>query len=1077
MISNNNSVSNIDNEKNENSNSNGVAIIGMAGRFPKAKDIYEFWRNLVEGKDCITFYTDRELEEAGIVPEVLKNPDYVKAKGELEGTDLFDASFFGINPREAELTDPQHRLLLECAWEAMEHAGYDSSKYNGAVGVFAGKSMDFYLILNVLPRVQKKITAGYLQAAIGNDKDSLTTTISYRLNLTGPGITIQTSSSTSLVAVCVACQSLLTYQCDMALAGGITAGPPIKSGYFYETDGIWSPDGHTRAFDAKGRGFVHANGMGMVVLKRLEDALTDGDKIWAVIRGFAVNNDGSKKVSYSAPSVDGQTEVITQALAMADVNPETIQFIETHGTATRLGDPIEMTGLIQAFRSYTEKKQFCAIGSVKTNIGHVDTAAGVVSLIKTALALHNKEIPASLYFEKPNPRIDFENSPFFVNTELQEWKTNGRGFPRRAGITSIGMGGTNAHVILEEAPIQEPSGSAREWQLILLSAKTETALEAKTNEILNFMKTQEDLVLPDLVYTLNVGRRDFNFRRMVLCETLEDAIHHMESRTPGRMIDSVCSDFSSPVIFLCTGAGSQYVNMGKELYQKESIFRENVDKCAAFLAPLLGIDLRSIIYPVEEDSGKSREQLNQTWLAHPALFVVEYSLSQMFMEWGINPAGLIGHSIGELAAACISGCFSLEDGLRLVAARSASMQTQEPGVMLAIHVKEANLMEVLAGWPDICLAAVNGPDFCVISGPIEAVERFKSLLNERHWVYRPLATTHAFHSRMMEPVMVEYEAVLKKVKLNAPRIPIISGVSGSWLTDEEAQNTQYWLEQLRQPVRFSQGIVKILENPSRVFLEIGPGNALCALAQQHKQDESRKAMFSSIRNADQKESDIAFLLKTLGKLWLSGVSTNWNNFYRDEKRHRIPLPTYPFERERYWLEGDKEIQPETRFKPRPEKELEIEKKEPTGPGTGMPSEFMSTSQEEKKELKNEEKETVKARPQLKTIYVPPNNELEKQITMIWEEILGIRPIGIEDNFFELGGHSLLATLFLSRLHEEIEVRLELKTIFENPTIAAIARLAFSEKNKSEEINDLESLLNEIEGLSQDDVQIALSEEK
>ncbi|MCU0287786.1 MAG: type I polyketide synthase [Acidobacteria bacterium] len=700
---------------------NGVAIIGMAGRFPGANNIDEFWNNLENGVECIKIYTDEELIEAGIAPEVLKNPFYMKAKGEVKDVDMFDASFFGINPREAEVTDPQHRMLLECAWESMENAGYDSSKYNGLIGVYAGKSMDYYLLLNVFPRIKKEISAGSLQAAIGNDKDSLTTTISYRMNLTGPAITIQTSSSTSLVAVCVACQSLLTYQCDIALAGGITAGPPIKSGYLFQSGGIWSNDGHTRAFDAESTGFVPGAGMGLVTLKRLDEALADGDNIWAVIKGFAVNNDGCKKVSYAAPSVDAQAIVVAQAIASAGVHPETIGYIETHGTGTNLGDPIEMTALTQAFRASTDKKQFCAIGSVKTNIGHLDNAAGIIGLIKATLALKHKKIPASLHFKTPNPKIDFENSPFFVNTTLREWKT--QGFPRRAGVTSLGMGGTNAHVILEETPIKQTSGTSRSLQLFLLSAKTNTALDKMTANLAAYIKENPGLNMGDVAYTLAVGRKDFNYRRAAICDDLDrDSITTLlEKLTPGRVFETVCTMTDRPVVFMFSGQGAQYVNMALELYTQEPLFRDEMNRCFDILKPILGYDIKEILYPVSE-SGKD---INQTQFTQPLLFIIEYSLAKLFMEWGIMPVGMIGHSIGEFAAACISGCLSLEDSLRLVAARGKLMQDTTAGAMLSVDMNENELMTVLANYPDLSLAAVNSPKHCVVSGKIEAIENFE----------------------------------------------------------------------------------------------------------------------------------------------------------------------------------------------------------------------------------------------------------------------------------------------------------------------------------------------------------------
>jgi phthiocerol/phenolphthiocerol synthesis type-I polyketide synthase E len=1078
------------NENVENTNDlNGIAIIGMAGRFPRAKGIDEFWKNLENGVDCIRFYTDEELIEAGVAPEVIKNPDYVKAKGEVDNVDMFDATFFGINPREAEVTDPQHRMLLECAWEAMEHAGYDSSKYAGPIGVFAGKSMDYYLLLNVYPRIRKEISAGSLQAAIGNDKDSLTTTISYRLDLTGPGITVQTSSSTSLVSVCVACQSLLTYQCDIALAGGITAGPPIKSGYLYQEGNIWSPDGHCRTFDAKAKGFVPGSGMGLVVLKRLEEALADGDNIWAVIKGYAVNNDGYKKVSYSAPSVDAQARMVAEALAAADAHPETLQYIETHGTGTNLGDPIEMTALNQSFRPYTDKKHFCAIGSVKTNIGHLDNASGIAGLIKTALALKHKKIPASLHFETPNPRIDWENSPFFVNTELREWNANtnpdGTPAPRRAGVTSLGMGGTNAHVIVEESPLRPAPGTGREdrrgYHLILVSARTPTALYKMTENLVNYLEenitnpgnpANPVLDLADAAYTLKMGRRDFNHRRMVLCRDFEDAKTTLENLAPAGVLDSVCDIVERPVIFMFSGQGAQYVNMGKELYQKEPVFKENMDKCAGFLAPLMGIDLLELIYPEkEEDIEKNAEQLKQTWITQPVLFMIEYSLARVWMDWGIKPVGMIGHSIGEFTAACLSGCMDLEDALNLVALRGRLMQNMEKGTMLSVvGLKEEEIAGMLE--QGLSLAAVNSPKHCVVSGETRAIEKLEQHLAEKKLFYRRLHTSHAFHSPMMDPIMEEFSETVSKLKLNNPAIPFISGVTGTWSRPEEARSPQYWAEQLRKPVRFSDGIREILTDATRILLEVGPGKSLCELAQQHKinidGNESEPVIFSSIRHIKQNESDMAFLLKTLGELWLQGAVIDWKNYYRNEKRQRIPLPTYPFERERYWLEEiiEKTTAAETGSAVGENPQLEKERAGGTAePGT------------ETAKIEGKTAKTFKPRPQLKNEYVAPTNDIEQRIVAIWEDILGIKPIGIQDNFFDLGGHSLLGTLFLSSVQEELGVRLELRTIFENPFIAAIAALIMNEENKTEGITDIEALVKEIEGLSQDELQTALSESK
>jgi acyl transferase domain-containing protein len=651
----------------------GIAIIGMAGRFPKANNTSEFWRNLRDGIECITFFSDRELKQAGIEPALLQKPNYVKARGVLEGIDLFDAAFFGFSSRESEIMDPHHRLLLECAWEALEDAGYDSERFPGRIGIFAGQSLNSYLLLNVFPSLDRTIGVGSLQAAIGNDKDSLTTNISYRLNLKGPGITIQSSSSTSLVAVCIACQSLLTYQSDMALAGGVTADAQSICGYLYEEGGIVSPDGHCRTFDAKAQGFVPGSGMGIVVLKRLAEALKDGDQIYAVIKGNAINNDGSAKVSYTAPSVDGQAEVIAEAQALAGFNPETITYIEAHGTGTNMGDPIEVAALTQAFRAGTAKKRFCALGSVKSNVGHLDTAAGVTGLIKTALALKHKQIPPSLHFEKANPKIDFENSPFYVNTKLTEWKTDG--FPRRAGVTSLGMGGTNAHVVLEEAPAREDSGPSRAWQLWLLSAKTKTALEQATVNLVKHLKGNPALNPADVAYTLQVGRREHHQRRMAVCRGIEDGCVALEQLDPSRVITADCESGGSSVVFMFSGQGAQYVNMGLGLYREETFFREQVDRCSELLKPELGIDPRTVIYPREELTETAAEQLKQTAITQPALFIIEYALARLWMKWGIQPQAMIGHSIGEYTAACLAGVFKLEDALKLVALRGRLMQS------------------------------------------------------------------------------------------------------------------------------------------------------------------------------------------------------------------------------------------------------------------------------------------------------------------------------------------------------------------------------------------------------------------
>ncbi|MBD1942157.1 type I polyketide synthase, partial [Coleofasciculus sp. FACHB-712] len=665
----------------------GIAIIGMSGRFPGAKNVEEFWQNLRDGVESISVFTNEELIDAGIAPGLLDNPNHVKAGAVLEDVEFFDASFFGFNPKEAEMTDPQHRIFLECAWEALENAGYDTQRCESRIGVYAGASLNNYLSFN-LNRDQIG-SADSFQKLIGNDKDFLTTRVSYKLNLKGPSLTVQTACSTSLVATTLACQSLLNYQCDMALAGGVSIRVPQKTGYLYQEGGILSPDGHCRAFDADAQGTIIGNGVGVVVLKRLEDAIADGDRIHAVIKGSAINNDGSEKVGYTAPSVNGQADAIAEAIALAGVDPETITYIETHGTGTRLGDPIEITALSNVFGANTEKKNFCAIGSVKTNIGHLDAAAGVTGLMKTVLALKHKLIPPSLNFKQPNPEIDFANSPFYVNTQLTEWKANAT--PRRAGVSSLGIGGTNAHVVLEEAPTVKASSSSRPWQLLVLSAKTESALETATANLAAHLKQHPDLNLADVAYTLQVGRRAFEHRRILVCQTVEELVNQLETPHPQKVLTHFQEPTERSIAFMFPGQGAQYVDMGRELYQTEPIFREQVDRCAALLQPHIGMDLRSLLYPNQPNPEAAAEKLKQTCFAQPALFAIEYALAQLWMSWGISPQAMLGHSIGEYVAACFAGVMSVEDALALVAIRGRLMQQMPAGAMLAVSLPEAEV--------------------------------------------------------------------------------------------------------------------------------------------------------------------------------------------------------------------------------------------------------------------------------------------------------------------------------------------------------------------------------------------------
>ncbi|MBW4677591.1 MAG: acyltransferase domain-containing protein [Desmonostoc geniculatum HA4340-LM1] len=881
-----------------------IAIIGMAGRFPGANRVDSFWQNLRDGVESISFFTDEELISAGLDQSLLNEPNYVKASGVLEDIEFFDASFFGFSPREAEITDPQHRLFIECVWSALENAGYNSETYSGQIGLFAGVAASNYLLSNLYSNLDLMESVDNYQILIGNDKDFLPTQISYKLNLRGPSINVQTACSTSLVAIHLACQSLLNGESDIALAGGVSVTMLKKNGYHYQQGGIQSPDGHCRAFDAQAQGTVGGNGLGVVILKRLEDAISDGDYIHAVIKGSAVNNDGSLKVGYTAPSVDGQRGVILEALALADVDPETISYVETHGTGTVLGDPIEIKALTQAFRASTNEKGFCAIGSVKTNVGHLDTAAGVTGLIKTVLALKHKQIPPSLHFEKPNPQIDFANSPFYVNTKLTEWKSNGT--PRRAGVSSFGIGGTNAHIILEEAPAIKTSDPSRPWQLLTVSAKTDTALDAATDQLHDYLEQNPDTPLADVAYTLLVGRRAFDYRRIIICHSLDDAVKSLNHQDRQRIFSHHHKPGHCPVIFMFSGQGSQYANMGRELYELEPTFRKHVDICTAILQPHLGLDIRSLIYPNPKEVETAANQLQQTAFTQSALFVVEYALAQLFMSWGVCPEAMIGHSIGEYVAATIAGVFSLEDALKIVAKRGQLMQQVPPGSMLAIRLPEKEVRSLLSAnelyRESLQIAVINSPSSCVVSGTSNAVAALEKQLSSIEVECRLLHTSHAFHSVMMEPILLAFAEAIKTVKLNPPKIRFISNVTGSWITKEQATNPDYWCQHLRQTVRFSDGISQLIQQFEGVFLEVGPGRTLGTLTTQHLEKDTKQQVLTSLRHVKEQQSDVCFILQTLGRLWLAGVQIDWSGFYAHEQRHRLPLPTYPFERQRYWIE-------------------------------------------------------------------------------------------------------------------------------------------------------------------------------
>jgi acyl transferase domain-containing protein/acyl carrier protein len=895
-----------------------VAIIGMALRLPGAKTPEEFWQNLRAGVESITFFTDEELRASGIDEAILQNPAYVKAGGVLDDIKSFDASFFGLNPREAQVMDPQHRLFLECAWEVLEHAGYDADSYTGRISVHGGAGFNTYLI-NLFSNPELIESFGRYQTVLQNLSEHMTTFVSYKLNLRGPSMTVQTGCSTSLVAVHLACQSLLNRETDMALAGGVALTIPQRIGYLFQEGGINSPDGHCRAFDARAHGTVGGSGAAIVLLKRLTEAVADGDCIHAVIKGSAINNDGSAKIGYTAPSVVGQAEVIAEALSVAGIEPETIAYVETHGTGTLLGDPIEVAALIRAYRAGAKANNFCAIGSVKTNIGHTDTAAGVTGLIKAALILKHRAIPPSLHYEHPNPGIDFANSPFFVNSVLRE--ITPADTPCRAAVSAFGIGGTNAHAILEEAPVVERDERARPCHLLVLSAKTGSALETMTANLAEHLKRHSDVNLADVAYTLQVGRKAFNYRRVLACRDVDDAVSALERLDPKRVLTSFHEPGKKDVVFMFSGQGAQYAGMGRELYEREPFFREQVDRCAELLIPDLGLDLREVIYPPAERIDEAAAQLQETFLTQPALFVIDYAMAQLWRHWGVQSQLMIGHSLGEYVAATLAGVFSLEDALKLVAARGRLMSQLPGGAMLAVPLTELQVQPFLG--TDISLAAVNSPALCVLSGSPQAIEKIEKSILEQGLDATRLHVSVAFHSHLVAQAMEPLMSVLDEIALHPPRIPYVSNVTGKLITADEATNPAYWARHLRQTVRFSDGLNELLTQPELLLLEVGPGRTLSTLVRQHPRKAASHEILTSLRHPGDRSSDMAFLLNTVGRLWLAGIQPDWPAFYADEERVRVPLPTYPFERERLWVEIRKPEQPRNTSQPLPGKAKDI----------------------------------------------------------------------------------------------------------------------------------------------------------
>lgn len=881
-----------------------IAIVGLAGRFPGARNIEEFWDNMQNGIESIRFFSEQELEEADVPTELRNDPQFVNAKGYLENANKFDASFFGYSPQEAKVMDPQIRIFHEVCWEALEHAGYNPETYNGLIGVYAGSSPNMLWQASALLTGSDNGSEQFALSQLAN-RDYLSSRISYKMNLKGPSVHIQTACSTSLVAVHTATRALLTGECKIALAGGVSIGTPQVDGYVYQEGMIFSPDGHCRAFDANAQGAVAGEGAGVVVLKLLKHALAEGDTIHAVIKGSAINNDGVRKIGYTAPSIEGQSEVIKATHRFSKVDPESISYVETHGTGTIIGDPIEIEALRLAFNS--TKKGFCAIGSVKTNIGHLDAAAGIAGLLKTVGALKRQILPPSLHYVKPNPKIDFVHSPFYVNNKLKSWETSSG--IRRAGVSSFGIGGTNAHLILEEALQEAPSSNSRPYQILMLSANTKTALELSTRNMIQHLKSFPALPLPEVAYTLQVGRVARKYRQMLVCASPDEAIEEWEkwlSQKRSKSRSFINTDEQNSVVFLFPGQGSQYINMGAELYETESFFREEIDRCLNILKTLTGRDLKSILYPSTfEERELAEVEINRTQYIQPLIFTFEYALAKLLLNWGIKPTAMIGYSFGEYIAAHLAEVFSLEDALRLITERGRLMQEIPLGAMLSVPLTQEKILPFL---PNDLSLSVDNDTSCIVSGSEERIEAFEALMKQYKVICMRVKSTVAGHSKLMEGILQPFEQIVRSIQFQPPTTPYISNATGRWITDAEATNPLYWVEHTIKTVRFADGVKILAKNPNTIFIEVGPGRDLTNLLGRFLNATENQQAVDLVRGASIEISDQLHLSQKIGLLWSLGVSVDWNAYYKEEKRKRIPLPTYPFERKTYQINIPKRTQ-------------------------------------------------------------------------------------------------------------------------------------------------------------------------
>jgi len=965
-----------------------IAIIGLSGSFPGAENIDELWNIIISGSDAISRYTRQELLDKGVSEDMLDNPNYVYANGMMDGADEFDANFFGYTPREAKFMDPQIRKFLETCYKALEHSGYAAESDNN-IGVYAGSGPNSYLVKN-LSRVQSELfDLGELQTNILNGT-FLSTNVSYKLNLMGPSLTIQTACSTSLVAVHEACLHLNANQCDIAIAGGVSIQTPRGKGYLHIPGEISSKAGLCRPFDKDADGTLIGEGSAAIVLKKLDDAIKDNDNIWAVIKGSAINNDGNQKAGYTAPSVDGQSLAVSRAQKMAQIDPEEIGYIEAHGTGTHIGDPIELRALSKVFSPKVNSQNPCVIGSVKANIGHLDAAAGVTGLIKTVLMLKHKQIPPSANYREPNPQLNLDESPFCIKTEAQEW--TGLSYSRMAGISSFGLGGTNAHCIVQEGPERESGNSQKDFHLFLLSANSVKSLEKQMGEYESFLEKNENINMADLSYTLIKGRRTLKYRSALFVRDQKDLLQKLSTmKIREKALDQ------PKIVYLFTGQGSQYVEMAKGLYKKFSTFKYYIDQADQILQKMSDISLLDILYENPSDY-----DINQTNLAQIGLFVIQYALVQLLKEFGLNPDILLGHSIGEVTAACISGMLSFESALNLVETRGRLMFSQEPGAMLSINLPEDRIVPLL--FEDLDISVVNAPEYCVVSGPGDSINKFEAMLKSDFpdIFLRKLKTSHGFHSRYMDGALENFREELKGTQFSEIGIPLLSNVLGDFPTSDQMGCIDYWARQIRSKVDFSKCINNLLKQDNMQFVEIGPGNALSALLSQHDLSQKNIQAVSTLPGHSHDTDDVEYFQSALAQIWVNGKDELFNHYYDGEERGRIPLPTYCFDREVYWVE--------------PSNALDF----------NVPSIEQNSIDLES---------GIKIKPEQDI----PELDIEKRLINIWEEYLGVSPVTIEDDFINLGGHSLLASQIINRINRELDIDLPQNVLLTKRTIKELLR--------------------------------------